>query len=857
MAYSAATDTQRVVEQIVGSPAGTGTIIILAGPGPSEVVDRVVRTLPGFAIARISAMEWRSEDQGWLSCQLQRDLGDFKELDSAKSAQAIVVDNAQWADKSSLHELIELAQTTKEGRFALVLATTSNTTVEQYRYLADLTITLPPLGIDDVAALSLRHRGVHLNPDLSNRVLEVTGGDPGLIRDLLDAVPEDHWHQSNPYLPLPAHWRRAFDERTKDIDVIEALQTVSACSDLDALEELIDDKLQLTTAFAHGIVHSVPDGTRRVVVFANSTDLAVIRASTPPEELRSIHQRAATWFRVQGNETEALMHDAQGLEESSDELAEIMTKRSRQLSMAGNYRQAFTMLSFASKVAGDSSLSDKLTLRAIESLISDSDIPRARQYALQMRGQGNNAHVDSIRGYLALHEGRRFDAKSLIERAWATLEAHDSKDAEMRTRVASRQVLLSLCEWQPEKLVGWAATSSQWAEPQSSTNLEAHYISIIGKAATSGVAPDDAPVPWETEIMAQRRHMATGWVALVHDDLTAARQHLMVQSSGEGSERIGTWMDAWLARAYYLSGDLDAAERAMERGLARVERFGITFLEPLLLWTGSTIASMRGDRELTRMYTSRMTLSHDAFPIQQIPSAMARLHVAQTDADLTTALRFGQHLVDLDKEVDTSQPGFWPWHDVWVNTLVQAGRLDEAQWQIDRDLDRVQASNIISVKAKLNTSHGRLLLAQGEVTKGVQLFDDAMSMIEPLNTPIYTARILFEYGQALRRVGKRKLADDRFARAAELYATMGADFFVERCNRERRAGGLGSREPSPNGLTPQEMEIATLVADGATNKEAATELYLSAKTVEYHLTRVYRKLGIRTRSELSRALHNQ
>ncbi|MHA2789593.1 LuxR C-terminal-related transcriptional regulator [Corynebacterium sp. S7] len=857
MAYSAATDTQRVVEQIVGSPAGTGTIVILAGPGPSDVVDRVVRTLPGFAIARASAMQWRSSDQGWLSTQLQRDLGDFNELDTAKTAQAIVIENAQWADESSLHEIIELVQSTKKGRLVLLLATTSSSTVESYRYVADLTITLPPLGIDDVAALSLRHRGVHLNPDLSNRVLEVTGGDPGLIRDLLDAVPEDHWRQNNPYLPLPTHWRHAFEERTKDLQITAALQAVSACSDLDALEDLIDDPLQLTKAFANGIVHSVPDGTRRVVVFSHPTDLAVIRASTPPEELRAIHQRAAAWFRAQGNETEALMHDAQGLEESSDELAEVMTKKARQLSMAGNYRLSFTMLSLASQVASDSSLSEKLTLRAIESLISDSDIPRARQYALQMRGHGNNAHVDSIRGYLALHEGRRFDAKSLIERAWATLEAHDSKDAEMRTRVASRQVLLSLCEWQPEKLVGWAATSSQWAEPQSAANLEAHYISIIGKAATTGVAPDDATVPWETEIMAQRRHMATGWVALVHDDLTAARQHLLVQSSGEGSERIGTWMDAWLARAFYLSGDLDSAERAVERGLARVERFGITFLEPLLLWTASVAASMRGDRELTRMYTSRLTLSHDAFPIQQIPSAMTRMHVASTDADLTTALRFGQHLVDLDKEVDTSQPGFWPWHDVWVNTLVQAGRLEDAEAQLDRDFDRVKNSSIDSVKAKLNTSHGRLLLARGEVTKGMQLFDDAMSMIEPLNAPVYTARILFEYGQALRRVGKRKLADDRFARAAELYAAMGADFFVELCNRERRAGGLGSREPSPNGLTPQEMEIATLVADGATNKEAATELYLSSKTVEYHLTRVYRKLGIRTRSELSRALRNQ
>ncbi|OFS21835.1 helix-turn-helix transcriptional regulator [Corynebacterium sp. HMSC04H06] len=83
---------------------------------------------------------------------------------------------------------------------------------------------------------------------------------------------------------------------------------------------------------------------------------------------------------------------------------------------------------------------------------------------------------------------------------------------------------------------------------------------------------------------------------------------------------------------------------------------------------------------------------------------------------------------------------------------------------------------------------------------------------------------------------------------------MGAPEFVERCNQERRASGLGRRTTGAGGLTPQEEEIAKAVADGASNREVAEELYLSTKTVEYHLTRVYRKLGIRSRNELPRAL---
>src|SRR5699024_10252653 len=128
--------------------------------------------------------------------------------------------------------------------------------------------------------------------------------------------------------------------------------------------------------------------------------------------------------------------------------------------------------------------------------------------------------------------------------------------------------------------------------------------------------------------------------------------------------------------------------------------------------------------------------------------------------------------------------------------------------------------------------------------------DEALELIETLTMPSYQARILYEYGRVLRRLGRRRKADEIFARAGDVFAAMGATEFVNRCNRERRAGGLGTRTTGVGGLTPQEEEIAKLVTEGATNREVARELFLSSKTVEYHLTRVYRKLGVRTRNEL-------
>ncbi|WIM67192.1 LuxR C-terminal-related transcriptional regulator [Corynebacterium breve] len=854
MVYSAVAETQRVIERIVDTPPGSGTIVIVSGPGVAGLLDKVIRSIRGFTIVRAQTMPWRTQVQGWVRTDIEKEVGSFDTLDDDTSAHVVIVDNAQWADESSLHELVELARSTRKGRFVLLLATTSTPALEAYAPLADLSVTLPPLGIEDISALSLKYRGVHLTPDVAHRVLEVTGGHLTLVKDILDAAPEDHWRSNQPYLPLPAHWRVAFEKRTRDLELGEVLQVVSQCSDLEVLQELVTNSAHISAAFTSGLIQAVPEGSKRVVIFTNPTDLAVMRASTPPAHKRDIHRRAAAWYRRQANETGALIHEAYALPGTSDSLATQLIRRAREVSADGNYRQAFKLFRLAARTAQDSRMVSHTELKAIESLIADSDIPRAHQYTLQLRTQGADPQIDSIRGYLALHEGRRYEAKTLMERSWSTMEARSIDDHELRAGVASQQVLLSLCEWQPEKLLGWAHTVGSWASQSSPAYQEAYYVSLIGKAAVGGTMPEGSALPWETPIMAQRRHMAKGWISLVHDDATSALQHLTSVSTGEGSERIATWMDAWLARTHLLLGDLDQATASVERGLARAERFGIQFLEPLLLWTSCIAANLRGDNELTRMYSSRLTLSNDVFPIQQIPSAMARLHLAMSKSDFSSALRVGQYLSKLDKETDTGQPGFWPWRDLWGNALVHAGRLDEAEEEISKGYERCRDSPVVSSKAKLHMTHGRLLLARGDVDRGVKLFDEAVEMIEPLNLPLYSSRIFFEYGQALRRLGKRRLADDCFARAGEQFAMMGADFLVERCNRERRASGLGTRGKEKGMLTPQEMEIATLVAQGATNKEAAAELFLSAKTVEYHLTRVYQKLAIRNRSELARAL---
>jgi DNA-binding CsgD family transcriptional regulator len=89
--------------------------------------------------------------------------------------------------------------------------------------------------------------------------------------------------------------------------------------------------------------------------------------------------------------------------------------------------------------------------------------------------------------------------------------------------------------------------------------------------------------------------------------------------------------------------------------------------------------------------------------------------------------------------------------------------------------------------------------------------------------------------------------------ARELYLSLGATTYVTRCDRELKAGGLRQVRATRADvdLTPQEESVSSLVSQGLSNREVAAELYISPKTVQFHLTRVYAKLGVRSRSELA------
>jgi DNA-binding CsgD family transcriptional regulator len=151
-------------------------------------------------------------------------------------------------------------------------------------------------------------------------------------------------------------------------------------------------------------------------------------------------------------------------------------------------------------------------------------------------------------------------------------------------------------------------------------------------------------------------------------------------------------------------------------------------------------------------------------------------------------------------------------------------------------------------------ARSRALLSTGKIADG--LYREAVQRLSCTQLRPELARAHLLHGEWLRRQNRPKDAREQLRTAYDMFASMGAAAFTDRARRELLATGekvRKRRDETTHDLTPQEDQIARLAAQGETSRDIAGRLFISANTVDYHLKKIYRKLGVSSRRELRRA----
>jgi DNA-binding CsgD family transcriptional regulator len=307
----------------------------------------------------------------------------------------------------------------------------------------------------------------------------------------------------------------------------------------------------------------------------------------------------------------------------------------------------------------------------------------------------------------------------------------------------------------------------------------------------------------------------------------------------------------WRAGNWSRAAELADAQHALH------EESGRTALRPMQEWPRTVIAAHRGRVDEARVVAAECVALAD----EAGSPVTAELHrwilgfVELSRGNPAAALEQLRPARELRESLELLEPGSRLELPDLLEALVAVGELDEAEaalapWEERaRDLDRAWA---LAIAARCRAL---VLAARGDLDGALATFATALAEHERAQDPFQHARTLLALGATERRAKRRAAARATLERALATFDALPAPLWADKARAE--LARIGGRAPGSGELTATERRVAALAAEGRSTKEVAGVLFVSASTVEKHLTRIYAKLGVRSRAELAHRLSAQ
>jgi len=800
-----------------------------------------------------------------------------------------VVDDAHWADAASLRYLAFLLTRLEELDAALVVATRPREAGTDAELLATVTsdpsaeiIRLPPLTRAAVAELvESRLTGVP-DPVFVDACLRATRGTPFLLRVLVEALSEGGIASTAEGAPqverigartvghsirlrlrrLPEHAGRL----ARALAVLEQGDLLQAARLAELDEAEASDAAELLTTA--GILES-----GRPLTFIHPIVRTSLYADLTSAERAQGHRRAARLLAGQPGSNELVANHLLVSEPAGDGwVVERLVEAACEAGKRGapEAEAVFLRRALAEPPAPQNHYGLLLDLGMAEASAGLADWPEHLQQAVDIAPNVVAAAEAAMVLALALNRAQRFaEAVDVLDRAASSL---DSCYSELALLLEAAAVLPGLndpatvpslalrAERLRERAAGDPAASLELLAVAGFTSILANEPAEVGVdfATRALLAGGGAPLrpggePWFSfAVWFQQATLSLLWAeryAQVRPllDVSIAQ----ARATGDaGRLAIGLATRGWLALR---RGDLSAAEVDTRTALAATELPAPPLYR--VLSGGLLVRALVNQGELDAAEQALAPLDFEAeggsLPAAALRFARGRLRVEQgrVAEGLEDFLAVGARLTS----GMVACPGFLPWRSEAALAHLALGDRESARRLAQEELELAQAFGAPRALGIARRAAG--VIAGGD--RGASLLREAIDAFERGDASLERARALADLGALLRRRNRRTEARELLREALDAAHRLGAKALAEQAETELRATGARPRRVVLTGLdslTASERRIAELASQGLTNREIAQMLFITARTVEGHLTSVFRKLMLDSRDELPAAL---
>jgi DNA-binding CsgD family transcriptional regulator len=782
-----------------------------------------------------------------------------------------VIDEAQWLDPSSLEALLFTARRIEAEGIALFFAVRG----DGGGSLAQAGLEeLPLSGLGEGEAQELISRAVETapSPSLVERLVRATGGNPLALLEIPAVLSDAQLTGEEPLedLPLTPSIERALLGRVAPLrDETRRALVVAAASESNDFET-VAAAVQSLGIEADALGDAEEAGVIRIenarIEFRHALLRSAIYRAAPGALLQAAHHALAATMAASGAEQSSAWHLAVAAPTPDERIAAALEGAAFDARSRGGHAEAASAFERAARLTPE----PEARARRLREAADDARLAGRAETALELLDFAREstaepsalANIAHLRGAVEMWHGAPKDARE-------SLVAHAERISESDPRKAAR--MLTDAAW-ASFLAADIGRGRSIAERASDLARGSGGATEVLAGAAVGIA----------HLLSGEADLAAPLLARYRDafadEAAPVRGYQLLRPSGQ----VLTWVEQYDAAGTAFTRTIAAAR---SQGALGTLPFLLAGLSDLEFRTGAwALASAHGaeavqiaeDMNETTMLAyalacrARVDAGLGRDECRQLVERAVELGAGRIGAVVAYAfsalglfeLAKGRNeeavriLDGLAGEADARglrEPSVVQWAPDLVEAYARSGRRDEAERALKPFEALAEATGRTWAQAASARCRG-LLAADADYQPA---FEEALTLHGLTTTPFELARTQLCFGERLRRGRRRADAREPLRHALETFEQLGARPWAERARTELAATGETARPRNANAadeLTPQELQIALVVANGATNKEAGAALFLSPKTIESHLSRVYRKLDVRSRTELVRRL---